>query len=267
MALRTLYGAALVGMASAMACATPAQAQSCYKVGAGQGPRSLYPFGTAISTLSNPARATVSEAEFNIPPDRIGFALGNFVCQSGGAVTVPDAAARRPSPGVKGRLTARQALERVLVGTGLSIVQESPNGFALGLDMATDPVFQPIEFRIPARELTDALLDFAEQSRCAEITVRFGQGETLGNWPAGSLTPRQQTKYMLEGTSLSGQRSPGVSGRLAPRQALERLIAGTTLSILEDGNGYFTLRGRGRERGRGEGLLVTLRSRDPSLCL
>jgi hypothetical protein len=95
--------------------------------------QALYPPGTTVSTMVNPSKAKTDGTHiFDVPaPAPLGPALGFFLCASGGEVTFPSEAFRRPTAGVQGSMPARQALERLLDGTGLSIAKETPKGFIL----------------------------------------------------------------------------------------------------------------------------------------
>src|SRR6185312_9178296 len=73
--------------------------------------------------LSGPAQASgtlTSTARFDIDPQRLAAALLRYSEQSGIQVTSPaELLNGRRSPGVKGALSAQQALQQLLVGTGL----------------------------------------------------------------------------------------------------------------------------------------------------
>jgi hypothetical protein len=94
--------------------------------------KALYPTGTKLTSAVNMRNSRkASEADYRISATPLGPALASFLCATGGEVTLPDAALTRRSPGVEGRLPSRQALERLLSGTGLSIAKESEEGFVL----------------------------------------------------------------------------------------------------------------------------------------
>jgi hypothetical protein len=62
----------------------------------------------------------ISTSRFDIGPQRLAAALLRYSEQSGIQVTSPaELLAGRRSPGVKGSLSAQQALQQLLVGTGL----------------------------------------------------------------------------------------------------------------------------------------------------
>jgi hypothetical protein len=76
-------------------------------------------------------KSKATEADFDIPAGELEKALRSFVYKVGGKVTFTATDGWRPeSPGVKGRLSAREALDRLLSGTGQS-AQETPEGFLL----------------------------------------------------------------------------------------------------------------------------------------
>lgn len=128
---------ALLGAASALVQAARADAQGgtdCAMTMIDPGNRqALYQAGTTLSTMVNPKKTkTDGNHFFDIPaPAPLGPAIGFFLCASGGEVTFPSEAFGRPSAGVRGSLPPRQALERLLSGTGLSIADETATGFIL----------------------------------------------------------------------------------------------------------------------------------------
>ena len=95
--------------------------------------RALYPAGTTVSTMVYAKKAKSDGKHFfDIPAGApLGVALAFFLCASGGEATFPSDAFRRPSAGVSGPFPAREALEHLLGGTGLSIAAETPEGFVL----------------------------------------------------------------------------------------------------------------------------------------
>ena len=82
-----------------------------------------------VTIASGKAKAT--DADFDIPAGDLEQALRSFVYKAGGKVTFTAKDHRLPgSPGVKGRLPASEALDRLLSGTGQS-ARVTPEGFWL----------------------------------------------------------------------------------------------------------------------------------------
>ena len=163
--------------------------------------------GTPLGTLVNPEKPKSAEAQFRVPAGPLEKALGEFLCMAGGSLTYPTRAMRkRGSPVVEGQLPSREALRRLLAGTGVSIAHESTEGFILNLQ-STMP------FNIPAGKLDRSIEIYRQQGGTPAIF-----------WP---------------GTS---HRTTAVGGVLPPREALARLLAGTGLTFLEDQNGDFRIR-------------------------
>lgn len=92
--------------------------------------KSHYPRGTMLTSAVTKMRKA-SAADFHVRAAPLGPALAAFLCAAGGEITLPDAALNGRSPGVQGRLPSRQALELLLKGTGLSIAEESEQGFVV----------------------------------------------------------------------------------------------------------------------------------------
>jgi hypothetical protein len=77
------------------------------------------------------AKPKAAEADFDIPSGDLEKVLRSFVYKAGGKVTFTASGSWRPeSPGVKGRLPAREALDRLLSGTGQS-ARDTPEGYWL----------------------------------------------------------------------------------------------------------------------------------------
>ncbi len=77
--------------------------------------------GAAGQTARQQAQAAAPDIEFAIPAQPLGAALNAFAAQSGLQVSVAtDRLAGQVSPGVRGTYTPRQALRRLLQGTGFA---------------------------------------------------------------------------------------------------------------------------------------------------
>ena len=92
--------------------------------------KSLYPRGTMLTSAVTKMRKA-AKADFRVRAAPLGPALAAFLCAAGGEVTLPDSALSGRSPGVEGEMSPRQALERLLAGTGLSVAAETDEGFIL----------------------------------------------------------------------------------------------------------------------------------------
>lgn len=85
-------------------------------------------------TLTAGQETVAAAREFAIPPQPLKDALLLFVRQAGVAVLHPPLPPELMSPGVSGRMTAPQALDRLLAGTGLEVAatpRQPEGGFAL----------------------------------------------------------------------------------------------------------------------------------------
>lgn len=88
----------------------------------------------ALMTAAAPAWAQTAAAvrDFDVPGGPLGPALAAFANQSGDQILYPaDLVAGRTGQPVRGRMTSRAALERLLVGAGLAVRQSRPNVFVL----------------------------------------------------------------------------------------------------------------------------------------
>ncbi|MCH8686434.1 STN domain-containing protein [Pedomonas mirosovicensis] len=90
--------------------------------------------GPALVTAAPTRDAGAALYDFAIPPQPLGDALSLFARQTGLAVLHPPIPPGELSPGVRGRRTAREALDRLLAGTTLEIAatpRQPAGGFAL----------------------------------------------------------------------------------------------------------------------------------------
>ncbi len=116
------------------------------------------PVESAQVESAQPGRATA----FSIPPQPLASALTDFGRQSGLQIVVdPPAVAGRPSAGVSGTMTAEQALQRLLAGTGIGYRFTSPRSVSVGGApdasgaMTLDPVQVQGAFPVPPQGLID----------------------------------------------------------------------------------------------------------------
>lgn len=100
-----------------------------------QGFRLFIVCGSSLAALSVSASAvakTENGTTFNIPAQPLERSLPLYEQQSGERVTVqPSQFANILTNGVRGRLTAKKALDALLAGTGLSVVRDSAGGVTL----------------------------------------------------------------------------------------------------------------------------------------
>lgn len=92
----------------------------------------------ALIALSSSA-AVATKKSYSIPAGAATDALAAFTAQSGEQIVYPAEAVRAVrTNAVRGELTARAALEQLIAGTDLVVVQDATSG-ALGLRRASDP--------------------------------------------------------------------------------------------------------------------------------
>jgi outer membrane receptor protein involved in Fe transport len=95
-------------------------------------PAVLLLLGTLALGLAPGARGAESARSFDIPPERVGAALNDFARQANVTLLFSSTlVGERRTAGVQGELTVRQALGRLLVGTGLGFRQVSPSAIAI----------------------------------------------------------------------------------------------------------------------------------------
>lgn len=89
--------------------------------------------GMAIAAMAAPAQAQTPQAvAFDIPAQPLAGALRLFSQQAKQQVLFDQATvAGRSAPAVQGSLTPRQALDRLLAGTGIVVIQSQPDAFTL----------------------------------------------------------------------------------------------------------------------------------------
>lgn len=80
-------------------------------------------------SLSHLAGAEAAKAHFDLPSDVLEKSLKRFSAQSGLEVLVQsDAFAEIRTRPVRGRMSSREALDAMLVGTGLKVLQDPKTG-------------------------------------------------------------------------------------------------------------------------------------------
>ncbi len=89
--------------------------------------------GVALAAMTAPAQAQAPQAiAFDIPAQPLVSALRLFSQQAKQQVLFDQAAvAGRSAQAVQGSLTPRQALDRLLAGTGITVIQSQPDAFTL----------------------------------------------------------------------------------------------------------------------------------------
>jgi len=168
---------------------------------------------------------------FDIPAGALGDVLDGFQHATGLLVNVPDPAMRRvQSPGVRGRMTATQALERLLTGTSIDFHAISPTVFALQFRVAGESV--DVTAAAPALaspKFTEPLRDTPQTVTVIPSSVYEAQGATslrdvLRNTPGVTLTAGEGgtapgDNLLIRGFSarndvyIDGARDPGVTSR------------------------------------------------------
>lgn len=85
-----------------------------------------------VATVEQPACAQEVTRTYDIPAQDLNGALRAFAMQTGRDVLYPpEIVAGKRSPGVRGPMSERRALEALLVGSGLSFEQTASNGYAV----------------------------------------------------------------------------------------------------------------------------------------
>jgi len=162
----------------------------------------LFSSATSAQEQGNPSSLQAQEGEqarreFVIPAQPLGGALNAFGRQSGFQITIDSAiAAGVQSPGVSGTMTAAEALNRLLAGTGIvgrfsgsrTVVLTRPSSSAPGA-LQLDPV-QVQGYPVP----TQAMIDNLPPPYAGGQVATGGQLGLLGNRNVMD-TPFNQTSY------------------------------------------------------------------------
>ncbi|TBU85615.1 TonB-dependent siderophore receptor [Phytopseudomonas dryadis] len=92
----------------------------------------ITPLAASLATLPAWAQSTEAEYVFAIAAGSLETAVVEFSSVAGVTVSfAPDVARGRQSPGVQGRFTASQALQRLLEGSGVQAVQQGNGSYSL----------------------------------------------------------------------------------------------------------------------------------------
>ena len=201
-----------------------------------------------IATVAAPASAQ-SERTFTIPAGPLEAAMGQFAAQSDHQILfTTEMVANRRTGGVSGRMTVTEALDRLLVGSGLYWRQTRPGVFTLrranGTGAETVEVLTPPaalddiivtgsllkvsgELASPVRVLGRDELDRSGRATVAEVLTDLPQNY------AGSGTPT---------ASLAGADSGGSNSSVATGVNLRGLGPDSTLVLINGrrmaGTGY-----------------------------
>lgn len=91
-----------------------------------------------LSTAAALPGAETGKTPFDLPIDALEKSVKRFAAQSGLEVLIPsDALAEVRTRAVRGEMTSRQALDAMLAGTGLTVLQDPKTG-ALAVSRAAD---------------------------------------------------------------------------------------------------------------------------------
>ena len=148
--------------------------------------------GPGPSAHAQAAATAETRHRFNIPQGPLDQALGSFGRQSGAVISVNAAlTAGLRSPGLAGSYTARQALDRLLAGTGLQAVRESNGEYTLRKQAASAGVAA-----LPAVTVvgSSSLADSLPEAYAGGQTARGGRAGMLGNQDVMAL-PFSLTSY------------------------------------------------------------------------
>jgi uncharacterized protein YdbL (DUF1318 family) len=158
--------------------------------------------GAAVPAKEEPAKEEKA-VSFNIPPSELAHAIKAFQDQSGATFPIlrGEHIFGRHTAGVTGTMPPREALGRLLQGTGLVFTQDERGRYYLA---------KPVSFDIPPGDLFERIRLIADQG-----------GE-----------------YVSYGPETLGKRTEGVTGTMATRDALERLLKGTGLDFLDQGDRF-----------------------------
>ena len=192
----------------------------------------------ALVSAQAPA-AQAKAVSFELPAGPLGIALLKFQQQAGLGPTQLGIAEnvipklRDPiAANIRGVLSPRDALGRLLAGSGLTFLEDSSGGYTIRTETS---VYVPGGRCVLER---DTCHEFVEQDKAISFNVPAGDlAAALGAFKtqSGALAIRVVDAPVL------GKSSKGVSGILLPHQALERLLDGTNVTFLEDGYGIYFL--------------------------
>ena len=116
--------------------------------------------GAAFALCAYPAAAQSARDLYNIPSQDTGDALNAFAHQSGLRILFPyEAVAGKRSPPVKGTMTEQAALDRLLAGTGLTVISRSGDVLTLGRAAAAPEPIQVEEVVVTAQKRVERIQD------------------------------------------------------------------------------------------------------------
>jgi outer membrane receptor protein involved in Fe transport len=131
--------------------------------------------GIALCALPAPAHAQEGLREFDIPAGDLASALQLFARQAGVQILFPyDAAERKRSPALKGRMTATAALDRLLEGQGLAVATRDARRItlrAVPVRSAARPHPQPAAAPRPPVAAPPPPVDIVVTGRAVDVPV------------------------------------------------------------------------------------------------
>lgn len=171
-------------------------------------------FGSTFASLGSLARAQVSAPEaqaprhdVNVPAQGLAAALNELSRQTGTVVfAASEVVSGIQSRAVSGRLTARQALERLLAGTPLQVEPTSTGGFAIQRGPLTEEGLPPVTVSAKAQQG-----DLAEPFAGGQV-ARGGRIGLLGTTDIMDA-PFNQTSYTSD--TIQNQQAQSLADVLA----------------------------------------------------
>jgi TonB-dependent receptor len=164
--------------------------------------------------------AEPTEKAFDLPADVLEKSLKLFSGQSGLQVLFPtDAVAGVRTQPVRGAMTSRQALDRMLAGTGFTAVQDPKSG-ALTVKKYSDPNGAKPNPKAPDQKKNVAMTNDTESVKAKKTVSR------LGPWLAWLGLAMAPAHPLVSAEETSGT----VSGRVS-NQATGYFLAGASVSV------------------------------------
>lgn len=178
-------------------------------------------FCLAACIAASLARADESTFALDIPAQSLNSALGAFAEQTGLQIVYEsDLAVGRSSPAVKGKLTASEALDQLLRGTGLDSRILSERAVAISAP-ATHGT--PITMTAPA----------AGFLRVAEVNVDAQDAPDIARVPAPTAKAEALEEIIVTGSHIRGARSVGSPVTVLTREDMDRTGYTTVQDILK----------------------------------
>lgn len=148
-----------------------------------------------------PAVYAQATYEFDLPAQPLANTLRAVGARGGVDIAfAPETVQGRNAPAIKGRYSVRDALQRVLAGSGL-VVQTTPGG-SFVIQPPNAPRATTQAFQLPAQSLGDTLKAIGDETGHA---IRVDESVTVGKTAApvqGVMTPLQAVEAALQGTGL-----------------------------------------------------------------